>query len=126
MIITLTAGEIPDKKELARRLTAALTKKMAILRQPYLFWPADPKINPLARHLLWAAFILEDSENFTMAGDILLEEKIQSGVGGKSTAESPENLKEKLINEGLAELLQISKNDSLNNQLRAKIAAKIE
>lgn len=81
----LARGEMPDKKGLAGKLGAALTKKIGVLQIPFLCRSSDPKINPPARHLLVVAALLTDREKIKLALDILQTELAQQS--GKGTAE---------------------------------------
>lgn len=101
MLKTLTAGQLPEPRELEKRLSIALVKKMGILKQPYLIRPQDPKINPPAEHLLWAAVLLEDNEKFSLAADILYTEKLESGIICNQ---------QELVSEQLDALLLVSEN----------------
>jgi hypothetical protein len=47
---------------------------MGVIRTPYAFWPADTKINPPAKQLLWAAILLHDAENFSVVEAIISTE----------------------------------------------------
>ena len=73
----LAARVMPDKKGLAGRLNAALTKKIGVLQIPYLSQPTDPKINPPARQLLVVAALLGEREKIQLALDILQTELVQ-------------------------------------------------
>jgi hypothetical protein len=68
---SLKEGVLPSAGSLRRRLTLALVKKTGILQQPRACWSNDPKINPEARHMLWAAVILEDDEAIGLAAGLL-------------------------------------------------------
>ena len=81
MVASLKAGTLPDNSLLRKRFTAALVKKMGIIKTPYPFWPTDPKINPPAKQLLWAATLLQDKENFELVAAIIsteMEERLQA------------------------------------------------
>ena len=65
---------LPDTDLLRKRFAAALTKKMGVIRSPYALWPADPKINPPAKYLLWAAILLQDKDNFRIVEAIISSE----------------------------------------------------
>ena len=81
MVSALENGALPDLNLLRKRFAAALVKKIGVIRTPYSFWPADTKINPPAKHLLWAAILLHDKENYRMIEAIIsteLEEKLRS------------------------------------------------
>jgi hypothetical protein len=78
MVSALKNATLPEMSLLRKRFDAALVKKMGVIRTPYSFWPADTKINPSAKQLLWAAILLHDKENFSVAAAIIsaeLEEK---------------------------------------------------
>lgn len=77
IIDRLAKGEQPEKKVLARKLDAALTKKIGVLQISYLSQPADPKINPPSRQLLLVAAFLGDREKIQLALDILRTEQAQ-------------------------------------------------
>lgn len=70
----LAKGVMPDKKVVASKLDAALTKKIGVLQIPYLCQSADPKINPPAGQLLVAAALLGEKEKIQLAFDILQTE----------------------------------------------------
>ena len=55
MISMLKQGKEIDLDLLRKRFDRALVKKIGVLRTPYPFWTSDPKINPLAKELLWRA-----------------------------------------------------------------------
>ena len=81
MVSDLKNGTLPENKLLRRRFDAALVKKMGVIKTPYSFWPADPKINPPAKQLLWAAILLHDEENFRVVEAIIsseVEEKLRA------------------------------------------------
>jgi len=74
MIEDLRRGKLPDQALLARRFAAAVTKKMAVVALPPALWPGDPKINPPADQLYWAALVLEDAAGRETAVAILAAE----------------------------------------------------
>ena len=63
----LARDQPPDPDRLARMFDTAMTKKLGVLSLPQSFWPGDPKINPRAEQLLWAALYLEDQERLALA-----------------------------------------------------------
>jgi hypothetical protein len=78
MVSALKNGTLPENSLLRKRFDAALIKKMGVIQTPRAFWPADEKINPPAKQLLWAAILLHDKENFRIVEAIIskeLEEK---------------------------------------------------
>ena len=121
MINALRHNHLPETAPLKARLRAAVVKKMAILRQPYLFWPQDTKINPPARHLLWAAVLLQDRENFELAGDILVTERLESADGRHLP--DPAILRPQLINDELDEFIKLVSDHKLQQLLAEKIAS---
>ena len=88
MVSDLKSGILPENISLRKRFEAALVKKLGVIRTPYSFWPADTKINPPAKHLLWAAILLQDKENFDIVEAVIsteLEEKQRAkGQAGPS------------------------------------------
>jgi len=52
-------NKIPDPSMLQKRFDFAMTKKMGVIKLPPPFWMQDPKINPRADHLFWAALLLK-------------------------------------------------------------------
>jgi hypothetical protein len=120
MIHALRQNRLPEVAPLKARLRAAIVKKTAILRQPYLFWPQDTKINPPARHLLWAAVLLQDKENFELAGDILAMEMLESTEARHLP--DPATLRPQLVSEQLDELISIVSDHNLKTLLLEKIA----
>ncbi|MBU0909996.1 MAG: hypothetical protein KKA54_11680 [Proteobacteria bacterium] len=120
MIHALRQNQLPEEPPLKARLRAAIVKKMAILRQPYLFWPQDTKINPPARHLLWAAVLLQDKENFELAGDILVTEILESAAARHLS--DPVAHRPQLISEQLDELISIVSDGKLKTQLLEQIS----
>ncbi|MFH1214951.1 MAG: hypothetical protein V1706_00450 [Pseudomonadota bacterium] len=118
MITALENGKLPDLSSLQHRLRAALIKKAAIVSQPYQLWPGDPKINPLSEHLLWAAVIIRDRENFTMAVDLMVLEKMESSHRG----DFPDTgMVDRLIDEQLERLLQFVNSRDLKEKITANI-----
>ena len=76
MIIQLREGCIPPADYLASLLKVALVKKQGVLKQPPACWSSDPKINPDAKHLLWAASLLGREEEVHIAAGIMMNEMI--------------------------------------------------
>jgi len=86
MLESLKNGVLPSSVSLRPRLALALVKKSGILQQPPPCWSNDPKINPEARHLLWAAVIVEDVEAIGLAAGLLTLE-LQAARPGYAPAE---------------------------------------
>lgn len=122
MIRSLREGRLPERDELARRLDAALVKKLAVLRQPYHCRSGDPKINPPAVHLLWAAIILGDRDKYDLAAHILVAESLDSSSGGNKrhgTGECP-TLEKDILSSSWEALLDSVKDTDLAGTLRKK------
>jgi hypothetical protein len=81
MIATLRQGELPDPALLRGRCHAAVTKKLAFVRLPPVYWETDPKRNPDSSHLLWAVLLLHDSDMLDVVkGIILMEQAEREGL----------------------------------------------
>ncbi len=74
MITSLKNNVLPVPSSISGRLNIALIKKEAVLQLPHNFRVADPKVNPRADHMIWAAVLLEDKELFDITTTILLTE----------------------------------------------------
>lgn len=83
MVAQLNKGQLPVEKELRARLEAAVVKKMGVLKTPYLCWSSDTKINPLTKHMLWAAILLGDREKVGLITGIIAAEKDAATPGGR-------------------------------------------
>jgi hypothetical protein len=81
MIADLEKGILPDPAPLRGRCHAAVTKKLAFVRLPPVYWESDPKRNPDSSHLLWATLLLQDSEMLEVVkGIILMEQAEREGL----------------------------------------------
>lgn len=118
MIADLKNSRLPEQKSLKKRLEFALTKKLGIIKQPYLLWPGDPKMNPPAQHILWAALITENQAATTLAIDILLQEEHEKQAVKPGSQQAPE---EALVQLAIQELLDIPPENSLRSVLQGKI-----
>ncbi len=81
MIAGLKAGTLPDLALLRGRCHAAVTKKLAFVRLPPVYWESDPKRNPDSSHLLWAVLLLHDLDMLEVVkGVILMEQAEREGL----------------------------------------------
>ncbi|OQX17543.1 MAG: hypothetical protein BWK76_10435 [Desulfobulbaceae bacterium A2] len=103
MLETLRQGELPDRSLLARRFNAAVTKKMAVVALPPTLWPGDPKINPPAEQLYWAALALGDPSGRETATAILAAElAARRRLAGEELHRELDTLQARLHDEFLA------------------------
>ena len=123
MVADLKKGNLPGDNALRQRFAAALVKKMGVIRTPYSFWPADAKINPPAKQLLWAAILLQDQENFHVVAAIIgteLEEKLRA-KGQAATIEAIHGKAGQTIHEYLDEFIQLAPDKQFAEKLKQKI-----
>ena len=123
MIADLKNGRLPEAAALAKRLQFAITKKLGVIKQPYLFWPPDPKQNPPAAHILWAALILEDRENFDLAADILMQEHYEKMASKADSQGAGQGNQDRMGNIGSAveDLISLIGPGSLQSAIKKKI-----
>ena len=124
MVSDLKSGLLPEQNILRRRFDAALVKKMAVLRTPYSFWPADPKINPPTKQLLWAAILLQDKENFSMIEAVITTE-VEEKPRAKGQTENIHSLTDKIrqIRQNyIHEFIELGPNETFRENLRQKVA----
>ncbi|MEW6594046.1 MAG: hypothetical protein AB1413_04155 [Thermodesulfobacteriota bacterium] len=107
---------------LRRWLDVALVKKLGVLKQPYLVWPADPKINPPAGVLLLAALLLDDADAVaTVAGIAAAEaEERLKAKGGQPSAAEIAAATLAILQQALAEMLPDSGATPLQAKLRRR------
>ena len=124
MVADLKSGRFPESNLLRQRLAAALVKKLAVIKTPCAFWSADEKINPAAKHLLWAAILLQDEENCRLIEGIIaaeLEER-QRARGRRENAESLGAMVKQQLQSYLHELLELPPDRSLRQNLMTAVA----
>lgn len=120
MVSDLKNGILPETNALRKRFDAALIKKMGVIRTPYSFWPGDTKINPPAKQLLWAAILLQDSENFKIVEAIItseLEEK-QKVKGHTETLPSLTVKVDQLLQQYLNDFIELASDRTFKNKLQ--------
>ncbi|MBC8316889.1 MAG: hypothetical protein H8E41_03220 [Desulfobulbaceae bacterium] len=122
MINDLKNGCLPEPTPLKKRLRFAFTKKLGIIKQPYLLWPPDPKQNPPATHLLWAAIILEDADSIALATDILIQERHEK-MAARAGSLKGKNIHEReaVIQSVLQDLNTLLPPGSLQSMMQEKI-----
>lgn len=81
MIAGISQGILPDIGPLRGRCHAAITKKLAFIRLPPVYWETDPKRNPNSSHLLWAILLIQDMDMLnTLQGIVLMEQTERQGL----------------------------------------------
>lgn len=119
MINRLQAGELTPSPDLKNRLSAAIIKKMGILKMAPVLWPGDPKINPPIEHLLWAAVVLEDRDSFQLVREMAITEVYEKRQAGGSGGPVDARLQARSLTDKL--LAQLP-----NENAREKLAGKIK
>ena len=124
MISVLKKGSMPENNLLRRRFEAALIKKMGVIKTPYSFWPADPKINPPAKQLLWAAILLQDLDNFGVMEAVIsteLEEK-QRAKGHPESMQTHASKVQQIIQAYIYEFIELAPDETFKENLRLMAA----
>ena len=124
MVFELRNGKLPENNLLRKRFNAALVKKMGIIRTPYSLWPADPKINPPAKQLLWAAILLQDKENYSVVEAIIsaeIEEK-QRAKGQPENMHALGNTVRQLLQIYIDEFIELGPTEMFKENLRQTAA----
>ena len=104
-----------DFDQLRKRFDPAMTKKLAVIKLPPSFWMQDPKINPRADHLLWAALLLDDPERAALAFSAMAvehEERCRKQGAGEATGI------DKALADTVQELLQLIPTEKQGLRLR--------
>jgi hypothetical protein len=125
MVSDLKNEKLPESTLLRKRFEAALLKKIGIIRTPYSFWPADRKINPSTKELLWAAVLLHDKENYRMIEAVILSE-LEEKMRAKGLQSSTHDLTDKVeqtIQDYIAELLGLAPSEVFKKKLQQKVQA---
>ncbi len=117
MLTSLRNNRLPAPLSIRGRLQIALIKKQAILNLPQTFRVADPKINPRADHMVWAAVLLEDQDLFDITISILLTEAhFHSAQAQTNGAEN-----RSVIKKNLEELVAIPADTQLKETINKSI-----
>jgi hypothetical protein len=123
MISDLKKGVIPDNYPLRNRFETAMVKKMGVIRTPYSFWPADRKINPSTKELLWAAILLHDNENYRIIEAIIsseLEEK-QRAKGLQTSSNDLNHKAEQVMQDYITEFFRLAPSETFTKVLQQKV-----
>ena len=125
MVSDLKNEKLPESTLLRNRFEAALVKKLGVIRTPYSFWPADRKINPSTKELLWAAVLLHDKENYRMIEAVILSE-LEEKMRAKGLQNSTHDLTDKVeqaMQDYIAELLGLVPSEVFKKKLQQKVQA---
>ena len=125
MVSDLKNEKLPESTLLRKRFEAALVKKLGVIRTPYSFWPADRKINPSTKELLWAAVLLHDKENYRMIETVILSE-LEEKMRAKGLQSSTHDLTDKVeqtMQDYIAELLGLAPSEVFKKKLQQKVQA---
>lgn len=125
MVSDLKNEKLPESTLLRKRFEAALVKKLGVIRTPYSFWPADRKINPSTKELLWAAVLLHDKENYRMIEAVILSE-LEEKMRAKGLQNSTHDLTDKVeqtMQDYIAELLGLAPSEVFKKKLQQKVQA---
>ena len=123
MVSDLRNEKLPESTLLRKRFEAALIKKLGVIQTPYSFWPADTKINPPSKQLLWAAILLHDIENFRMVEAIIsseLEEQ-QKAKGVHDNMHVISTKVQQLINDYGREFVELAPSETFKKNLKHKL-----
>jgi len=108
----LKEGQLPEIAQLRGRCHAAVTKKLAFVRLPPVFWESDPKRNPDTKHLLWAVLLLHDTEMLEIVkGIILMEQAEKEGLSLHEFAQ-----------QSIDEVLALAPDDNFRELLKQQLA----
>ena len=125
MVSDLKLGILPEEYPLRKRFEAAIIKKMGVIRTPYSFWPADRKINPSTKELLWASVLLNDQENYRMIEAFIsteLEEKLRAR-GLQNSGNDLTHMAKQTLQDYIAEFLGLAPSETFKKILQQKVAA---
>jgi hypothetical protein len=95
---------------------------MGVLKSPYSFWAGDPKINPPAKQLLWAAILLQDREQFNTVEAVItteLEERQRARGEPIQIHELPERVHQ-LIGKYIREFIDLAPHEPFREELGRK------
>ncbi len=79
MLSGIRLGQLPDPTLLRGRCHAAITKKLAFVCLPPVYWETDPKRNPDTAHLFIAVLLLNEPDMLEILKGIILMEQAERG-----------------------------------------------
>ena len=119
MVSLLKQGEMVQSGLLRKRFDRALIKKLGVIKTPYSFWSSDKKINPSSKELLWAAILLNDTENYKIVEAVIsseLAEKLRA-KGMQKNIEALSNQASGLMQDYIAEFLELAPSETFKKKL---------
>ena len=119
MVSLLKQGEMVQSGLLRKRFDRALIKKLGVIKTPYSFWSSDKKINPSSKELLWAAILLNDTENYKIVEAVIsseLAEKLRA-KGMQKNIEALSNQASGLMRDYIAEFLELAPSGTFKKKL---------
>ncbi len=125
MVTLLKQGKMVQPDLLRKRFDRALIKKLGVIKTPYSFWPADKKINPSSKELLWAAVLLDDKENYKMIEAIIsseLEEQLRARGLQSSINELAQKV-EQTMQDYIVEFIELAPSEKFKKNLQQKLLA---
>ena len=125
MVTLLKQGKMVQPDLLRNRFDRALIKKLGVIKTPYSFWPADKKINPSSKELLWATILLDDKENYRIVEAIIsseLEEQLRA-KGLQSSINELAQMVEKTMQDYIGEFIELAPSEKFKKNLQQKLLA---
>ena len=123
MVSDLKLGILPEEYPLRKRFEAAIIKKLGVIRTPYSFWPADRKINPSTKELLWASVLLNDQENYRMI-EAFISSELEEKLRAKGLHNSINDLAHKVaqtMQDYIGEFIELAPSETFRNILQQKV-----
>jgi hypothetical protein len=119
MVSLLKQGKMVQSGLLRKRFDRALIKKLGVIKTPYSFWSSDKKINPSSKELLWAAILLNDTENYNIV-EAVISSELAEKLRAKGLQENIEALTDQasgLMQDYIAEFLELAPSETFKKKL---------
>ena len=119
MVSLLKQGKMVQSGLLRKRFDRALIKKLGVIKTPYSFWSSDKKINPSSKELLWAAILLNDTENYNIV-EAVISSELAEKLRAKGLQENIETLTDQasgLMQDYIAESLELAPSETFKKKL---------
>ena len=125
MVSLLKQGKMVQPDLLRKRFDRALIKKLGVIKTPYSFWPADKKINPSSKELLWAAVLLDDKENYRIV-EAIISSELEEQLRAKGLQISINELAQKVeqtMQDCIGEFIELAPSEKFKKSLQQKLLA---